>query len=63
MRKLSWLGLAISLSLAACASPPPPKCDCDVWISELAEVAKQHHAALRDKAVLRQALKACEERK
>lgn len=67
MRKRSWLLGATSLSLvlwlSACTTPlPPPPCACQQLLDNFNAQALAYHDALKDKGLLRQAVKACNER-
>lgn len=67
MRKRSWLLGAISLEcvllLSACATTlPPPPCACEELLAHFNEQALAYYDALKDKGLLRQAVKNCNER-
>lgn len=56
----SMIGLMLC---SACTTTPVPPCPCEQAIEELSGLTEQYHRALRDKGVLRQQLKACQEKR
>lgn len=60
MRKLRWVGIALLLS--GCAASPPPPCDCAGQLEKLAGEFPAYHQCLNDRGLLRQRLKALEEK-
>lgn len=68
-KRLSLLPIALSaVMLGGCTwfapkpLPPPAPCDCQQAIDDLVKQAELYHEALKDKALLRESLKACERR-
>lgn len=61
MRKRHWFGIALLLSLSACVGPPPP-CDCEGQLEKLSAEFPLYHQCLNDRGLLRQRLKALEEK-
>ena len=59
--KISALILSGILALGACSTPPPP-CNCGDIVDKLASSYQDYHQCLNDRGLLRQRLKALEEK-
>ena len=53
--------ILITLTIVACQTPPKP-CECGQWTAELERHKERYDQCLVDKGMLRQQLKASEER-
>lgn len=59
-----WLPYAVGLTLlSGCATVPPPPCPCEQIASDLDLMSDVLAQTLRDKGILRQQLKACQEKR